>query len=108
MKKLYAPIIDTKEYKLQFLRGQPYNITAYIDQNEQPTTSYLASMTGRQQDDKAKIIDMERTSCGAGAAIPDPMTMTMSKLRMQDFSNDLRRAEHTQFSYTGDNWHVVD
>ena len=47
MKQLYAPIIDTKKYKLQFLRGQPYNITAYIDQNEQPTTSYLASMTGR-------------------------------------------------------------
>lgn len=31
MRRLYAPVIDTKEYKQQFLRGQPYNITAYVE-----------------------------------------------------------------------------
>jgi hypothetical protein len=29
-------------------------------------------MKGKFHDDKAKIVDMERTSCGMGGVIPDP------------------------------------
>ena len=33
-------------------------------------------MRGMQAEDKAKVVDFERISCGMGAVIPDPMTMT--------------------------------
>jgi hypothetical protein len=29
-------------------------------------------MKGKFHDDKARIVDMERTSCGMGGVIPDP------------------------------------
>ena len=65
-------------------------------------------MTGLQPTDRAKVVDFERTSCGPGASIPDPMTMTHQKMRVSKFSNDLRRAERTNFSYTGDDWYTVE
>ena len=106
MQPLYAPVLDTKEYKQQFLRGQPYNITAYVELKQPLSTSYNATMRGNQPDDRAKVVDYERSSCGIGGVIPDPMTMTRASLRMQGFSNDLRKAEKTEFSYTGDDWYA--
>jgi len=32
-------------------------------------------MHGKHHEDKAKIVDHERTSCGIGGVIPDPYTM---------------------------------
>lgn len=106
MQRLYAPVIDTKGYKQQFLRGQPYNITAYVELKQPTRTSYQASMHGLQPDDRAKVVDYERSSCGIGGVIPDPMTMTRASLRIAGFSDDLRRAEKTEFNYTGDDWMV--
>lgn len=82
MRRLYAPVIDTKEYKQAFLRGQPYNITAYVELKAPQRTSYQATMHGRQPDERAQVVDYERTSCGIGGVIPDPMTMTKASLRM--------------------------
>lgn len=106
MQQLWPPVIDTKEYKQKFLRGQPYNITHYVELKQPKKTSYQETMHGKHHDDKAKIVDHERASCGIGGVIPDPMTMTKNSLRMQTFSNDLRAAENKEFQYTGDNWNV--
>jgi hypothetical protein len=38
-------------------------------------TSYQATMHGKHHDDKAKIVDYERISCGIGGVIPDPVVM---------------------------------
>ena len=103
---LYAPILNTKDYKQDFLRGQPYNITEYVELKDPKNTSYQASMRGLQPDDKAKIVDYERISCGMGAVIPDPMTMTRQSNRIKKFSTDLRRAQLSEFTYTGDNWYL--
>lgn len=108
MQRLYAPVVDTKEYKQQFLRGQPYNITAYVEPKGPKSTSYQATMNGRQPHDRAKVVDYERNSCGVGGVIPDPMTMTRASLRIQGFSDDLRRAEKADFNYTGDDWNVME
>jgi len=35
-------------------------------------------MHGKAHKDKAKVVDFERTSCGIGGVIPDPMTMHIS------------------------------
>jgi len=39
-------------------------------------------MRGLPAEDKAKVVDFERISCGVGAVIPDPMTMTRQSLRI--------------------------
>ena len=80
---LYAPVLSTKQYKQDFLRGQPYNITEYVELKERKDTSYQATLKGLQPDDKAKIVDYERISCGMGAVIPDPMTMTRQSMRVK-------------------------
>lgn len=63
-------------------------------------------MRGMQAEDKAKVVDFERISCGMGAVIPDPMTMTRQSNRLKQFSTDLRRAQKSEFSYTGEDWHM--
>ena len=82
MKRLYDPVFDTKKYKQEFMRGQPYNITAYVELKQPNRTSYQFAMHGRQPEDRAKVVDYERTSCGIGGVIPDPMTMTKASLRL--------------------------
>ena len=104
MTRLYAPVINTKEYKQHFLRGQPYDITAYVELKQPKSTSYQATMRGMPADDKAKVIDFERLSCGVGAVIPDPMTITRHSMRIKQFSTDLMKAQKSEFTYTGDNW----
>jgi hypothetical protein len=82
MKRLYAPVVDTKEYKQNFLRGQPYNITSYVDLKEPIPTSYQETMHGLPANDKAKVVDYERLSCGIGGVIPDPFSLTKNSRRM--------------------------
>lgn len=36
-------------------------------------------MHGKAHKDKAQMVDQERTSCGIGGVIPDPMTMKVSQ-----------------------------
>ena len=46
-------------------------------------------MKGKAPDDKAKILDYERISCGIGGVIPDPAILLKYSNRMQNFSKDL-------------------
>lgn len=39
-------------------------------------------MHGKQPDDRAKVVDYERSSCGIGGVIPDPMTMAKASVRL--------------------------
>ena len=48
-------------------------------------------MHGKHHSDKAKIVDLEYTSCGIGGVIPDPMIMTVNAKRLNNFSADLTR-----------------
>ena len=63
-------------------------------------------MHGKQPTDRAKVVDFERASCGIGGVIPDPFAMTKTSNRFAQFSEDLRRAEKTEFNYTGDDWYA--
>jgi hypothetical protein len=72
MKMQYAPLFDPKELKEKFLRGQPYNITHYVESKHPKISAYQETMQGKHHEDKAKIVDYERTSCGIGGVIPDP------------------------------------
>jgi len=61
-------------------------------------------MHGKHHSDKAKIVDLEYTSCGIGGVIPDPMLMTVNAQRTIGFSNDLKRMTKRQFAHTSDSW----
>jgi len=52
-------------------------------------TSYQEAMKGQVPEDRAKILDYEKFSCGIGGVIPDPLTMTKNDLRLRQFSSDL-------------------
>jgi len=70
------------------------------------TTSYMAAWRGLQfkdEKEKAKILDKERTSC-AGATVPDPFIVTSNSTRLRKFSGDLNTMLRTDFGYTGDSW----
>ena len=61
-------------------------------------------MHGKHHSDKAKIVDLEYTSCGIGGVIPDPMLMTVNAKRISGFSQDLTKMCRRTFTHTGDNW----
>lgn len=42
-------------------------------------------MKGKPHDDKAAIVDYERTSCGMGGIIPDPITVNTNSQRIKKF-----------------------
>lgn len=84
-------MINTKQFKQDFLRGQPYDITHYVEIKDPKKTSYQTSMMGKAPTDKAKYIGFERNSCGYGGVIPDPMIMTENSNRMRTFSTDLKK-----------------
>ena len=42
-------------------------------------------MKGKAHDDKAAIVDYERTSCGMGGIIPDPVTVNKNSERIKKF-----------------------
>lgn len=63
-------------------------------------------MHGKHHDDKAKVVDFERTSCGIGGVIPDPMTMHYNSVRKDKFSNHLKTMMNKEFTYTGDSFFV--
>lgn len=102
MKRQFPHEFRADDFKQKFLRGQPYNITSYIELKQPKKTFYQDTMTGIQAKDKAKIVDLEHNSCGIGGVIPDPMTMTKNSNRLAQFSDDLRVAEKKEFYYTGD------
>ncbi len=54
------------------LRGQPYKILDFVELKVPKKTFYQDTMHGKHPEVKAKIIDLEHTSCGIGGAIPDP------------------------------------
>lgn len=88
------------------MRGQPYDITKFVELKVPKTTSYQEAMHGKAHDDKAKVVDFERTSCGIGGVIPDPRTMKVSSVRKTSFSNHLKTMQQKEFSYTGDSFFV--
>ena len=59
-------------------------------------------MKGKAHDDKAAIVDYERTSCGMGGIIPDPITVNKNSDRIKKFQDHLRTMQRKEFSYTGD------
>ena len=68
-------MIDTKQYKQAFLKGDEDAIY-YCDRNEPKHTSYQMNLSGCQvKGDPATILDYNRTSL-TGNVIPDPATMT--------------------------------
>lgn len=73
------------------MRGQVYNITDFVELKVPKKTSYQDDMHGKHHSDKAKIVDLEYTSCGIGGVIPDPMLMTVTAKRLTNFSADLTR-----------------
>ena len=42
-------------------------------------------MKGKAHDYKAAIIDFERTSCGMGGIIPDPITVNRNSQKIKKF-----------------------
>jgi hypothetical protein len=91
MKRYFPSMINTKQFKRDFLRGQPYDITHYVEIKDPKKTSYQTTMMGQPAVDKPKYIGFERNSCGFGGVIPDPIVMAQNKNRMRTFSNDLMR-----------------
>lgn len=83
MKKNFVSEIKADDFKQKFLRGQPYNITSYIELKDPKKTSYQATMVGIQAKDKAKIVDLEHNSCGIGGVIPDPATLNKDQTRLR-------------------------
>mmetsp|Transcript_13151 Transcript_13151/g.22262 ORF Transcript_13151/g.22262 Transcript_13151/m.22262 type:complete len:155 (-) Transcript_13151:37-501(-) len=104
MQRIFPEMLNTKEFKQQFLRGQPFNITAYVEPRDPKITSYQATMQGKHHKDKAKILDFERLSCGVGGVIPDPLVLSKNQSRLRKFSNDLTNMTQQQFGYSGEQW----
>lgn len=106
MRRDFTPTINPKQFKQDFLRGQPHDITRYVELKEPKYSTYQGTMHGKSHKDKAKMVDMERTSCGIGGVIPDPMTMKLCEKRKLQFSGDLQNVLKKDFTYTGDSWYV--
>jgi hypothetical protein len=106
MKRYFPSMINTKLMKQEFLRGQPYDITEYVELKDPKKTSYQSALAGRAPIDKAKQVGHERSSCGFGGVIPDPMVLAQNQTRMKTFSSDLKKMTGRQFNYTGDSWNV--
>ena len=106
MKRYFPSMINTKQFKQDFLRGQPYDITYYCETKDPKITTYQEALKAKTQKDKAKKIGHERSSCGFGGVIPDPMIMTMNQDRLNSFSQDLKKMTTRQFNYTGDSFYV--
>jgi hypothetical protein len=86
MRKSFGdPIMNAKETKQLFLRGQPTKVTEYLELKDPKKTSYQDTMKGKAHDDKAAIVDYERTSCGMGGIIPDPVTVNKNSQRIKKF-----------------------
>ena len=64
--------------KQDFMRGQPYRITEHVELKGPHRTSYQVSMHGLPAKNKSIIIDKQYTSCGVGAAIPDPNILNVN------------------------------
>ena len=79
--KVYENLIDTKQFKQDMLRGQPFKILDFVELKNPKKTFYQDTMHGKHPDVKAKIIDLEHTSCGHGGAIPDPQLMNQTRQR---------------------------
>ena len=99
--------VDPKQIKLKFMRGQPYNITEFLELQVPKKSSYQDGLYRKFPKDIAKIVDDERNSCGMGGVSPDPLTMLKRSLRLQKFSKDLSEARNKEFYYTGDSWNVM-
>lgn len=106
MRRDFTPSINPKQFKQDFLRGQPYDITRYVELKDPKYSSYQETMHGKAHKDKPKPVDMERTSCGIGGVIPDPMVMKLNQTRKERFSESLKNVLKKDFTYTGDSWYV--
>ena len=104
MTRHYPAILDTKDFKGQFLKGQPFNITSYIDNKGPIKSSYQDAMKGLLQRDRAFVVDKGEQSCGIGGVIPDPLTLTQTKQRLSTFRREMEQMRTKRFSYTGDKW----
>ena len=78
MRRDFTPSINPKQFKQDFLRGQPFDITKYVEPKGPKYSSYQDTMHGKSHKDKAKMVDQGRTSCGIGGVIPDPMVMKIN------------------------------
>ena len=93
MKRHFPSVIDTKQFKQDFLRGQPYDITHYVEIKDPKKTSYQSTMSGQPAVHRPDYIGYERNSYGFGGVIPDPMIMDQNSTRLRTFSNDLKKME---------------
>ena len=73
------PMMDASAYKQQFLAGDKEAIF-YCDPNNPQGSTYANRFKGVPSDDKAQILNDGRTTF-AGATIPDPATMSMTRQR---------------------------
>ena len=93
------PMIDTKEFKQTFLKGDR-DALYYCDRNEAKHTSYQANLTGTQVSMPATILDHNRTSL-VGLVIPDPAMMTASNLKFKSLEQDRMRMSKRIFQQSG-------
>ena len=101
--KTFAPLINTKEFKQAFLRGQPYDITEMFDPQEPKTTSYADNLHSKTVNPMSKTFCPRRQeSAFIGGVIPDPHTTTENGKRVSNFSKDLTRMTSKNFYYSGD------
>lgn len=83
------PMIDTKQFKQTFLKGQKEALY-YDDPNLPKNSTYQQHLKGLQienEDFIAKILDNGRVSC-AGNAMPDPAMMTSTNMKFETFEQD--------------------
>ena len=96
------PMIDTKQFKQTFLKGQKEALY-YDDPNLPKASTYQQHLKGLQienEDFIAKILDNGRVSC-AGNAMPDPAMMTHSNMKFETFEQDRLNMSRRMFQSTG-------
>lgn len=81
----FDPIINAKEYKQAFLKGDRESVY-YLKPIDPNFTHYHGGFRGLQVDpkNKANIIDRFRTTC-AGYALPDPQTVAASAQKFERY-----------------------
>ena len=79
------PMIDTKTFKQQFLKGDK-GVVMYLDAKGPKTSSYQENLKGMQvtADRRAFILDNQHTSF-IQTTVPDPMTMSKLSLFIKPF-----------------------
>ena len=87
--KSYPAVFDIKKFKQDFLRGQDYNITEYVELKEPKQSSYQAELKAKKTEPALRGPLREKNSCFHGGVIPDPRLITEQGNRFKSFSKEL-------------------